>query len=333
MNKLKKIGISALAGTLASLSAQAGEMSVSGTAELTYTQRDNDETTGNPLGQKKNISFSGSGELDNGWTVSIFHSLNDTFTGQSSSSMSIGMGALGSLHYDSGTGGYGLNAIDNVVPIAFEEADYGMATGMIDVGTVVGNQGSFHWKAPEMFPGLAIQLGYTARGGSGSVADGGTGGEVGAAAFKNGYSGTIQFSPEMLPGLTVGAGMGENEDGGTAVNQDREEETYFATYAFGPLSVGYQTSTDDDNGTTEYNTDVYGASFNINDVFSVSYQYGETEYNHATATDVTAEFEGISAAYNIGPMAIKFTTNDGKNVGGTASNGDENRELNLSMAF
>ena len=52
----------------------------------------------------------------------------------------------------------------------------------------------------------------------------------------------------------------------------------------------------------------------------------------ATA-DVTAEFEGISAAYNIGPMAIKFTHNEAKNVGGTKGSNDENRELNLSMSF
>ena len=83
---------------------------------------------------------------------------------------------------------------------------------------------------------------------------------------------------------------------------------------------------------TIYTSDIYGASFNINDVFSVSYQYGETEYDK-TANDVTAEFEGISAAYNIGPMAIKFTHNEGKNIGGTAGTNDENRELNLSMTF
>lgn len=72
MNKLKKIGITALAGTLASLSAaQAGSMSVSGSAEVSYVQRDSDEITGNPIGMNKNISFAGSGELDNGWTVSV----------------------------------------------------------------------------------------------------------------------------------------------------------------------------------------------------------------------------------------------------------------------
>ena len=122
--------------------------------------------------------------------------------------------------------------------------------------------------------------------------------------------------------------------GGTIHDKDYEEQTLFATYAFGPLSVGYQWAEDDDEGSTQYTTDIYGASFNINDVFSVSYQYGESEYDNTGSTaDVTAEFEGISAAYNIGPMAIKFTHNEGKNIGGTKGTDDTNRELNLSMSF
>ena len=75
MNKLKKVGLSALAGTLASLSAQAGELSVTGTAEISYTQRDGDEITGNALGMNKALGFAGSGELDNGWTVTVSQSL------------------------------------------------------------------------------------------------------------------------------------------------------------------------------------------------------------------------------------------------------------------
>jgi outer membrane protein OmpU len=333
MNKLKKIGLTALAGTLASLTAQAGEMSVSGTAELSYVQRYSNEITGSPVGQKKNISFKGTGELDNGWTVSILHVMNDTFTGQSSSSMTIGMGGLGSLMFDQGTGGGGLAAIDNVVPIAWEEADYGLDSGMEDVGSVVGKFGSFHWTLPEIFAGLAMDASFQPRLADAAIADGGTGGDLGASPGKNGYSLTAQYSPEMLPGLKIGGGFGEVEDGGTAHGKDREEQTYFATYAFGPLSVGYQWHEDDDNGGTVYNGDVYGASYNVSDVFSVSYQYGEVEYDKTSGSDVTAEFEGISAAYNVGPLAFKFTQNEGKNLGGTSGVKDENRELNLSMAF
>ena len=131
----------------------------------------------------------------------------------------------------------------------------------------------------------------------------------------------------MVPGLRVGGAVGTCENC-VAGNKDLDEETWFATYTYGPLSVGYQVA-DEDSGTTNYETDIYGVSFNVNDALSVSYQYGETE---GYSSGKTAEFTGVSAAYNIGPMAIKFTDNSGKQMNGTTSD-DDNRELNLSMAF
>ena len=328
---MKKIGLSALAGTLASLSAHAGEMSVSGSAELSYVQRDNGEITGNPIGMNKNISFSGSGELDNGWTVSVLHAMNDTMSGNSSSSVSIGMGSLGTIAVDSGTGGYGLNAIDNIVPIAFEEADAGFDTGIVDAGSVVGTKNTVHWKLPT-FMGANISAGYDPRPGSGHQSDGSTSGDTGGG--QSGWEMTVDFSPEMVPGLRVVAGMGEQEGGSSGSNgQDKEEETYAATYAFGPLSVGYQYTEEDNGGSTNYETDVYGASFNVNDVFSISYQKGETEYKPSSGTAVTAKYTGISAAYNVGPMAIKFYDNSARDYNGSAGTDDDNRELNLSMSF
>ena len=97
MNKLKIIGLSALAGSLAALSAQAGELSVSGNMEVTYTSRDGAEVTGNPIGTNKAITFKGSGELDNGYTVSMTHTIPDALSGISSSVYSMTMGDLGTL--------------------------------------------------------------------------------------------------------------------------------------------------------------------------------------------------------------------------------------------
>jgi hypothetical protein len=133
----------------------------------------------------------------------------------------------------------------------------------------------------------------------------------------------------MVPGLSVGGSIGQAEDA-NAGSKDTDEETYYATYAWGPLSIGYQIA-DIDNGTDTFDTDIYGVSFNVNDALSVSYQYGETDGSGATYT--TAKFEGVSAAYNIGPMAIKFTDNSAKNVNGAETDDDDNRELNLSMSF
>jgi len=323
MSDLRKIGITALAGTLASVSAvQAGEMSVSGTAELSYVQQDSKVTTGNPIGMGKDITFKGSGELDNGWTVSVMHDLTDA-SAWASSSLSIGMGSLGTIIVDQGTGVDFGSALDNVVPQAFEEADAGMDTGMRLSGGAISPNGSITYKLP-VFSGLQLGGSYNPRSGAAANADGATS----EGAGKAGWEYAADWSPEMVPGLRVGGVIGTCEDC-NAGNKDTDEETFFVTYAYGPLSVGYQVA-DIDNGTDSYDTDVYGVSFNINDSLSVSYQYGETDGSNAAYA--TAEFEGISAAYNIGPMAIKFTDNTGKNMNG-GTNDDDQRELNLSMSF
>jgi len=323
MNDLRKIGITALAGTLATVSAaQAGSLSVSGSAALTYVQKDNTEITGNPIGMSKDITFNGSGELDNGWTVSVMHDLTDA-AAWASSSLTIGMGSLGTIVVDQGTGADYGSALDNVVPMAFEEADAGMDTGLRLSGGAITPHGSITYKLPA-FSGLQLGGSYNPRSGAASNADGATS----EGSGKAGWEFAADWSPEMIPGLRVGGVIGQCEDC-NAASKDQDEETFFASYAYGPLSIGYQVA-DIDNGTDSYDTDVYGVSFNVNDALSVSYQYGETDGSNAAYT--TAEFEGISAAYNIGPMAIKFSDNSGKNMNGGTED-DDNRELNLSMSF
>jgi len=202
MNNLKKVGLSALAGTLASLSAQAGEVTVTGSAEISYVQKDGDEITGNPIGMNKNIGFAGSGELDNGWTVGTTLGTSDTF-GLTSASVSIGMGSLGTIYVDSGVGADMGSALDNVVPTAFEEADAGMATGLVLSGGVINPYGAITYKLPVM-AGAQIGISYNPRSGSAASADGATSEGSGKSATEI----AIDWSPEMVPGLRVGGAVG-----------------------------------------------------------------------------------------------------------------------------
>ena len=71
MKNITKVGLSALAGALAITSVNAGEMSISGSMEASYTKGRGYQTTGNPLGMDKELSVTGSGELDNGLNVSL----------------------------------------------------------------------------------------------------------------------------------------------------------------------------------------------------------------------------------------------------------------------
>ena len=130
MNKLTKIGVSALCGSLASVSAaNAGAMDVTGSATATYTTVE-DVTVGNPLGMATGLTFTGNGELDNGSTFTVSYALTNK-AGYTGSAISVTTPSLGTFKYDEG-GGTGLDRIDDMMPTAWEEVDgTGVAMGIV----------------------------------------------------------------------------------------------------------------------------------------------------------------------------------------------------------
>jgi len=318
---LKTIGLSALAGSLAAFSAQAFEASVSGGAEITISHAGSSDVTGNPLGARKNITFSGSGELDNGWGISVFHALGDTHA-YSSSVYSFDMGDLGTLSLDSGSGGHGAAAIDNLMPTAYEEADYGFATGAPDIG---GTASGEYIGYSNSLGAATILAAWNPDRGAGTQGDGGFGEGSGSA-----WDFAVKFAP--TDGLLIAAGLGKLEHG-TAGSSDLDEDTLAVTYATGPVTVGAQISHDDTNGGTEHETKAMGITFNVSDSLSVGYQRLVTEYKRTTTNDVDTTYSGLSASYNMGSIGIKFVSNDVTNINGTSGASDEAKELSLSFAF
>ena len=76
MNNLKKIGLTALAGSLVATSvAVAGEMSASGSASMKVTNN-SQSSAGKTVGMANSVVLAGSGELDNGMTVSMSFELD-----------------------------------------------------------------------------------------------------------------------------------------------------------------------------------------------------------------------------------------------------------------
>jgi len=103
MKNITKLGLTALAGSLVASSAFAGAMSVSGSAKITHASQDETEVTGNSFSNSKGLSFSGSGELDNGYTVSTTYTMtNSAF---SSSQVTIDMGDMGVVGLWNGANG------------------------------------------------------------------------------------------------------------------------------------------------------------------------------------------------------------------------------------
>jgi hypothetical protein len=324
MNKLKNIGISALAGTLVSLSAaQAGEVSVSGAYELSYTNLDHEKVSGNKLGVKKNISFGASGDLSDGggvtWASNI--AMTDAF-GLSSASIAINMGGIATLTYDSGGGGTGANAVDNIIPTAWEEVDYGFATGISDVGVVSASKGVVTLAIKAPVAGTGISLSYNNSLTADHVSDGAVSGAAGhkgvdlvvdfvnydAAHFgyRWGVAAQVEF-PEMTCKRkkqdrdNAHGGDVSSCDGVGILKHEPYAGTMYTKLQLGPIHLGTQATFK--NLATTQTTDIMnkrsitgGIAAVFGDTLSVSYgvaydkyRYNDRNRGHENKTELARE--------------------------------------------
>jgi hypothetical protein len=337
MNKLTKLGVSALCGSLAAVSsATAGEMTVSGGVDMSWVSLDN-ETTGNPIGIGSNLSFAGSGELDNGMTVAYSVALDNKNT-YSNTTATITIPALGNILVSQGVSGTGIDRMDDVTPNVWEEA-YAIGIGS-GINTVSGTSGGSTIEyTPNMLPdGLTARIAYSPDVGGSGASDKGT--SVTYTAAESGYDITLVATEEVhgMAGLTAHVGMSEvtQDVGVSGTNGDKEEETLAITYAAGGFTVGYQWSTEDqgtDTGVLEYQNEGYGITFNVNDDLSIGYNHYESEQDNTT--DVTAEATSMQIAYTMGGASIRLADGsvDNGSYQTTAMYDRDGTTLSVSLAF
>jgi len=299
---MKKLGLTALAGSLVATSAYAGSMSVSGAAKVSYQSQDEKEVTGNSFSSGKGLTFSGSGDLNNGMSVSTNYTMTDAAF--SSTTVVVDMGDMGTLGVYNGTGGGGLSKYDDVMPTAGEEvwddvdADDNGVVGISNTNNIAYNHA---------FGNIGLSIQYT-NDGSGSDSD----------------SSWVVTHSGLVDGLEVGFGMGDD-------GSDSDESTVYAKYTTGGLTVGYQKSEIDNTGSTaDEKRDHVAASFAINENLSVS--YGRSEVDMGTGK-VDEESSGISASYTMGSITVAAVANSTDNVAGTSGTDDTFKELTMTFAF
>ena len=352
MNKLIKIGCSALCGSLATIaSSNAGEMTVSGSADATWLSKTT-AVTGNPIGINSALTFKGSGELDNGWTFD-YTIANLDASAFSSAAVGLTMGGLGKININQGDSGNGIAAYDDKMPTAWEEAwGAGLSTG---VRLAVGGAASMNvtYTTPTIL-GTTISLLYAPQYG---VADTGDKATASNDTFRDSaYDATININPslgtEILSSLNIFAGastISTVEKGGTA--GDAYEGVAGITYDIGPISLGYQMSADytgyDDtlyNNTAKinyYQNFAYGVAFNVNDNLSVS--YGAWEARKAGRSDSGAEYtdesvrtiivDSIQVAYTMGGASIRVAQTTVDNASWSAGANSEATTVSMGLAF
>ena len=320
MNNFKKIGLSALAGSLATVSAHAAEFSVSGSASITFDRPAQHLTTGNLYSMGDSLGFNASGETDGGLSVAVYYEIDQDDMDDYDMTLS---GDWGSLKFNGSGSSSAFGAVDDVTPNAYEEAwDILDTDGTATSGSpmVIGGGGGanmFIYTSPSVM-GATLTVAYQNGGGS-----------AGADSYTD-YA--IAYSPEMIEGLTLGAAVSDNETTAGGINQNKT--TAYVKYATGGITLGYQVSENDhDTKTSSQSSSGYGITYAVNDDFSIGYHSHTLEPDSGSGATSDQESTGISASYTMGGMTIAGAMNDTDNMRGTAASDFEAYEFNLSFAF
>ena len=315
MNNFKKIGLSALAGSLVAFSVNAAEMSVTGSAGFSLTSTA--DTTASAFGQNDSVIISGSGETDGGLTVSASFEL-DGGTSMDDRSFSVGSDSIGTFSFHGSGGSSVMGGVDDVTPHAYEEPWALTAEAADDKVDGISGTNLLRYDSPTI-SGVTVAFAYQ---------DAAQAAVTASTYFDMG----ISYSPEMVDGLTIGYAEGSYD---TSATLSTDESTMYVTYTVGALSAGYQESEEDAGtaATTDETTSI-GISYAVTDDFSVSYGTHTVDYG-STSITLDQESSGFSASYTMGGMTIGGAVNSTDNVGGstTAANDKESYELNLSFAF
>lgn len=336
MNKLRKIGVSALAGTLVAFSANAADWTVSGSAG--FELNTGNEKAASTWYQYDSVKITASGQTESGINVSAMFEL-DGNSGASGANpadseaassfddqmVSFGTDTFGTVQFWGHGGSTALGAYDDVTPKAYEEVwdiGSGADANKIDGG---GTQDMFFYTSPTI-SGVTLTAAYTT--------------ETNGAITGNSDAGTshyfdwgVKIAPEMVEGLTLYYAQGTNETSATA---EDDASTYAVTYAYGPVTVGYQKSELDRSGSADDDeSESMSIAYAVNENLSIS--YGEREYDEDTSSDAdgnkTQKDTGFAVSYTMGGVSIVAQQNSHDNVAGLDATDIDSYALGVSFAF
>jgi len=302
MDKMKKLGLTALAGSLVATSALAGAMDVTGSAKISYVSQDEKEVTGNGFSNSKGLTFSGSGDLDNGMSVSTSYTMTDSAF--SASNVIVDMGDSGTIGLYNGAAGGGIGLYNDKMPTAGEQVwDDVDATDNGVAG--ISNANNLAYNAT--FGNITVSAQYS-NDGSGAHSD---------SSWALAHSG-------LIDGLNMGIAMA---DDGTAT----DESTAWVTYVVGGITVGYQrTDIDYASSTNDEERNHIAASVAVNENLSISYGRSDVDMGGGK---VDEESSGVSASYTMGSITVAAISNATDNVSGTSGTDDTYKELSIAFAF
>ena len=336
-------------------SANAGEMTVSGSAKASWSNI-SDNQSGKGLGIANELTIGANGEMDNGYTWTVAIALDPTTSGSTATtvpaaetaagsainddtSMTVtapGLGTLG-LHVSAG----GFNAKYGWSSDAYAVmSDTGPSEGVTYSSDLGGTSNIQFATAADLLPfGTVLQVGY------------GYGKKDGQSLNTNGIAGSDSktaygITTKPIAGLTIGATYTDDGMYGDAIKHSQEAESgaYYAKYAIGAITVGYGKSFSAPTlavaaagGTTVeyYENTGYSVGYALNDAVRVSYTREKNEANYKTSATVGYDIEQDSyqIAYNIGGATLSLVRHETQNAGYVNNEDRSETLIGLAMAF
>jgi outer membrane protein OmpU len=320
MNKYKKIGLTALAGSLVATSAFAGELGVSGSASMNVEHTNGGAANvGKTFSMGNSVKFSGSGELDNGMTVSLSFELDqgddDTASNAAYSggpfdghSVSISSDTLGKLTL-SGEGGKSSTALYDTSAAGDLWDNYDAEDGIEPEETGTADN-MLLYTLPSFVDGLSLNASYEPT----------KGGVASATQFGASYSG--------IDGLTVSYATGDDSD---AQSDPSTGTVLKASYAYGPVTLAYSDYEYDKTGNTgSIDMNGYKVTYTVTDELSLAYASEELD---EVGKAETASYDEVSVSYTTGGMTLSASMGEADNRDGTTTATMDNERWYLGASF
>jgi hypothetical protein len=319
-------------------------MTVTGSMKATY-QSEQDRTSGNPLGMDREIAFTGTTELDNGMSMTVMQDFTDAGA-FGDAKLTFG-GVAGLVDIYVGTDGSELDAIDDITPSAFEEANGAGSGTYQDIGGLAGEMGIGIKGSLPVLGTVSAQ--YIPKADAAENADGVASADTNAGVgsgmeivIKNNM-GDLPVVGSFLDGNTLTLGYGEEEVNTIANTTDRIEATVALTGSYGNFSYGYQKKHIDagqvTNATTDaifYGQDIIGIAYAVNDALSISYNIIEEKKHDVTDADIGTykqETDAINIGYTVGGITLGFQEASTDNANQVVNTSDDTRRIQVTANF
>ena len=321
MNNFKKIGLTALAGSLVATSvAYAGALEVTGAAEMKI-QNNSQTATGKNIGMANNIYFKGSGETDGGLNVALSFELDDGSNSGNASgafdnhSVAVGNDTIGTVTVHGHGGSNAAAALDTTAAGELWDNTLGISGKAKDTPqTATSGNDIVVYSLPTLADGLAAAVSYTSEGDTHEA----------STAFGLTYTG--------IEGLSASYGIGESQ--GTK-NIDADQTIMKVSYAIGSFTLGASNNElDHTTKAKDQKVKSLSVAYTVTDALSVT--YGREDISRDGAADVKdIEVSGYTASYTAGGMTVaaKKVKADNVDYTDTGSNDNDMWKLSLSFAF